>query len=97
MTTAPARFRKRPVTVEAMRWTGSNIAEIWDWAGAAGVYGPTEANPDQLILTTIHGDRAVARVGDWVIAEPVPDRYYPCKPDVFETTYEPLPGTSTDG
>ena len=83
-------FRKKPIEVEAMQWTGDNIAAIWDWGGTAGIYGPTEENPDQLILTTIHGEQAVARVGDWVIREPRADRFYPCKPDIFEATYDPV-------
>lgn len=85
------KYRKKPVEVEAIQWTGGNIQQIWDWGGVSGIYGPTEENPDQLILTTIHGEPATARIGDWVIAEPVPGRFYPCKPDVFAVTYEPVP------
>jgi hypothetical protein len=83
-----AKYRKKPVEVEAMQWTGDNIHALWEWGGAAGIYGPTEKNPDQLLLTTIHGEQAVARIGDWVIAEPVPDRFYPCKSDIFDAAYE---------
>lgn len=86
------RYRKKPVVIEAMQWTGDNIEAIWEWGGAGGIYGPTEKNPDQLILTTIHGEEAIARVGDWIIPEPQPDRFYPCKPDIFEATYEPVGG-----
>jgi len=85
-----SRYRKKPVVVEAMQWTGRNIQELWAWGGAEGIYGPTDEHPDQLRLTTIHGDQAVARVGDWVISEPVPNRYYPCVPNVFAETYEPV-------
>ncbi len=81
-------FRKKPVEIEAVQWTGENIHELWEWGGAGGIYGPTELNPNQLILTTIHGERAIARVGDWVIRESQPDRFYPCKPDIFTETYE---------
>jgi hypothetical protein len=84
------KYRKRPHVIEVMQWTGDNINAIWDWAGADGIYGPTERNPDQLILTTIHGEQAIAHVGDWVLPEPQPGRFYPCQAGVFETLYEPM-------
>jgi hypothetical protein len=86
------RYRKKPVITEAIQWTGENIEEIWDWGGTAGIYGPTEKNPDQLILTTIHGEQAIARIDDWVLPEPVRDRFYPVKPEIFEATYEKVEG-----
>ena len=49
------RFRKKPITIEAVQFTGDNASEIWDAFGADGIYGPTESNPDHLILTTTHG------------------------------------------
>ncbi len=63
----PQKYRKKPVEIEAIQFTGSNVQEIWDAFGTAGIYGPTEKNPDHLILTTVHGDEAPARAGDWVI------------------------------
>ena len=82
------KYRKKPVVTEAVQWTGDNIDALWEWGGANGIYGPTETSPDQLILTTIHGEKAIARISDWVLPEPVPDRFYPVKPDVFNNTYE---------
>lgn len=82
------KYRKKSVVTEAIQWTGDNINDLWDWGGAAGIYGPTEKNPNQLILTTIHGETAVARVGDWVLPEPVPNRFYLVTPNVFAATYE---------
>ncbi|MCA1671288.1 MAG: hypothetical protein LC799_03470, partial [Actinobacteria bacterium] len=84
------RYPKRSAVVEAMQWTGGNIDAIWAWAGAEGIDGPTEENSDQLILTTIYGDRAIARVEDWVIPEPQPGRFYPCQGDILEAIYEPV-------
>lgn len=85
------RYRKKPIEIEAVQFTGDNVEEIWDAFGVSsvrGIYGPTEANPDYLILTTTHGDPAPARAGDWVIPDSRPDTFYPCKPDVFEATYD---------
>lgn len=83
-----ARFRSRPVEIDAIQFTGDNTAEIWDAFGTAGIYGPTEDNPDHLVLTTVHGDPAPARPGDWVIPDSAPSTFYPCKPDVFARKYE---------
>jgi hypothetical protein len=84
----PAIFRKKPAEIRAIQFTGDNIDAIWDAFGTAGIYGPTEMNPDYLILTTIHGDEAPCRPGDWIIPEPQAGRFYPCKPDVFAATYD---------
>lgn len=85
-----ARYRKLPVEIEAIQFTGENVEEIWGAFGAAGIYGPTEKNPDYLILTTVHGDEAPARAGDWIIPDGKPGTFYPCKPDIFAATYEAL-------
>lgn len=85
-----AKFRKKPIVIDAIQFTGDNVHEIWDAFGAAGIYGLTEKNPDHLILTTTHGDPAPCRAGDWIIPDSKPDTFYPCKPDVFEQTYEPV-------
>jgi len=85
------KFQKRPVQIEAIQFTGDNVGEIWDLFGAAGIYGPTEKNPDHLILTTVHGDEAPARAGDWIIPDGKPHTFYPCKPDIFAATYDPIP------
>jgi hypothetical protein len=86
------KFRKKPVVIEAMQWTGDNINEIWDWAGADHIYGPTEKNPDELIILTLEDGRDgqakhVASLNDWIIRG-VQGEFYPCKPDIFEATYE---------
>ncbi|MFJ9633817.1 hypothetical protein ACIRU8_39595 [Streptomyces sp. NPDC101175] len=86
------RYRKLPVEIEAIQFTGDNVQEIWDAFGADGIYGPTEKNPDHLILTTVHGDKAPARAGDWVIPDGKPGTFYPCKPDIFAATYEAVTG-----
>src|SRR5580704_2891352 len=86
---APGRWRKKPIEITAIQFTGSNVEEIWATFGAAGIYGPTEKNPDHLILTTVHGDPAPCRAGDWVVPDAKPDTFYPVKPEVFAATYEP--------
>jgi len=82
------RFRKKPVEVEAVQWTGSNINELWDVFSVLNVTATTEKNPDWLIIATLEGDMR-ADVGDWII-QGVKGELYPCKPDIFDATYEAL-------
>lgn len=85
-----SRYRSKPREIDAMRWTGDNIAAIWEWGGAVGIYGPTEENPDTLLLTTIDGVKVPCPLGHFVVAEPVPNRFYPCDPEVLADRYEPV-------
>jgi hypothetical protein len=84
------KYRKKPVIVEAIQWTGYNTHEVWDAFGTDGIVGPMASNIDHLILTTVHGDPAPCRINDWVIPDGKPGTFYPCKPDIFEATYEPV-------
>jgi hypothetical protein len=85
-----ARFRKKPVVVEATQWFPgvyfSGVTEVVHDPGD----GTTVSN-GYGICTTAHGQQTIVAAGDWVIAEPNGRGYYPCKPDIFEETYEPAP------
>lgn len=91
MSSDPQRYRKRPVEIEAMRFTGSNEDEILNWAheqpdppsmwAQKTIDGKTE-----IIIRTLEGQVA-ARAGDWVIRGIVGE-FYPCRDDVFQATYE---------
>lgn len=87
------RYRKKPVEIEAIQWTGSNQAEIADFMGTSPVFEDApdgSARGDAVRLRTIHGDDAWARPGDWIIPEIAAGRFYPCKRAVFEATYEEI-------
>ncbi len=84
------KYRKRPHVIEAMQWTGDNLAAIRDWAGTDGIYGPTERRADQLTVTAITGDPTPVRIGDWILPEPQAGRFYPCPSNIFEALYEPV-------
>ena len=85
------RFRKKPVVIEAVRWKGDNKQEISDFVGDAvrfGMAGEGAQVTDQwLTIRTLEGDMT-ANIGDYVI-KGVKGEFYPCKPDIFEQTYEP--------
>ena len=80
------KYRKKPVVIDAIQWTGDNIQEIWDEFGAGAIYGPTETNPDWLIIDTLEG-QMLALLNDWIIRG-VKNELYPCKEDIFPLTYE---------
>lgn len=78
-------FRKKPVVIQAIQFTGSNCIAVIHFMG-----GPWE-NPDlhdtdAPCIHTLEGDMVASR-GDWIIRG-VKGEYYPCKPDIFEATYD---------
>ena len=73
-----AKFRKRPVVVEAVQW----------FPGVA-IEGVTErAMGTYAYIRTLEGGRIVS-IGDWVITG-VAGEKYPCNPRIFEATYDPV-------
>ena len=81
--TEALRFTKKPVTIEAIQWTGKNLREVITFTD--GHHAGMEW--DGLKIYTLEG-KMLANVGDWIIRG-VKGEYYPCKPDIFEATYSP--------
>jgi hypothetical protein len=82
------KFRKKPVVVEAWQWLPfSDTAEaknIPHWLVMSNYdLGPN----DTLEISTLEGVM-VANPSDWII-QGVKGEVYPCKPDIFEATYDP--------
>jgi hypothetical protein len=77
------KFRKKPVVVEAIRWDGSNFEELKDFVTATNLV----LNSGDILIDTLEGEMR-ASTGDWII-KGVQGEFYPCKPDIFEKTYEP--------
>ena len=76
-------YRKKPVVVEAIQWTGENHAEMCEFIDPE-VF---EIKPKEgLIIHTLEGDHH-ASPGDYII-KGVNGEFYPCKPDIFAKTYE---------
>jgi len=80
----PMYFRKKPVVIQAIRWTGENPLEVERFITCQYLMGR------EIIIQTLEGDLA-ASVGDWII-KGVKGEFYPCKPDIFELTYEQVDG-----
>lgn len=81
------RFRKKPIEIEAVQWSGG-AAERGVCVGPCPTndYLPTGLAPH---LHAIHGGQSVyLEPGDWILPQPDGEHFYPCKPDIFEATYE---------
>lgn len=77
------KFRKIPVVVEAVQYTGSNRQELAAFAGHW-----IDVSGDAVYVTTPSGPVRV-ETGDWLIKQSDSD-YYPCKANVFAAVYEPV-------
>lgn len=87
------KYRKKPVEIEAFKWTGGiDQTEDPEWIveaikdGVASFRGQGTTKVHMLI-ETLEGVMT-AQVGDYII-KGVHGEFYPCKPDIFEETYEP--------
>jgi hypothetical protein len=75
------KFRKKPVVIEAVQWTGDNLSEIQRF------YRPNEILiGDKIVIRTLEGTMTADK-GDWIL-KGIKGEYYPCKPDIFAETYE---------
>ena len=83
------KFRKKPVVIEAVQWGGANYAEISLFTNKAF----RKQSDGALEFDTPEG-RMKASVGDWII-KGVKGEFYPCKPDIFMATYEPVRESDT--
>lgn len=85
-----AKFRKKPVVIEAIQWTGDNQLEFIDFFGDIDGVVATSRNK-YMEISTLEGVMR-ANPGDWII-KGVKGEFYPCKPDIFQQTYEPTDPT----
>lgn len=86
-----AKFRKKPVVIDAVQLTEETMDDVLKWiAGYQNVEIATNLETDEvtgLFIETLEG-QMFAALGDWII-QGVHKEFYPCKPDIFEETYEP--------
>jgi len=80
-----AKYRKKPVVIEAIIFNGTNFIECEYFIGKSN-YDNTLNYPN---IITSEGTMRV-NIGDYIIKEPFDKEraFYPCKPDIFEQTYE---------
>lgn len=82
------RYRKRPVVIEAVQLSADTLAEVVAWCGGAVREVRFVGGAYALIIPTLEGT-LTASPGDWIIRG-VAGELYPCKPDIFALTYEPV-------
>ena len=79
------KFRKRPVTIEAMQITdATSVLDIEEWINSPSTGYST--NPPTIWIDTLEG-RMEGKVGDWII-KGVNGEFYPCKNEIFIKTYQ---------
>jgi hypothetical protein len=81
------KFRKKPVEIEAIQYNGINQADIAAFTQGLAKFRQI-GHTRYIIIPTLEGDHR-ADVGDWII-KGVKNEFYPCKPDIFEMTYESI-------
>ena len=84
---------KKPVTIEAIVWTGYNLNQVIKFTGQnVSVRDLSWGEYEELVsreglkIFTLEGSH-MASVGDYII-KGVKGEFYPCKPDIFEMTYD---------
>lgn len=98
-----SHYRKKPIVIEAFRWDGTvgSADAIGRWSGTMAwetgkhphgwLHSDRVEQLGQFALLTVHtleGD-IYAQKGDWII-KGIKGEFYPCKPDIFAATYEPV-------
>lgn len=76
------KFRKKPVVIEAKQFVQiADGSTLCHWCG-----GTNDISPVEIQIRTLEGVMT-AVLGDWII-QGVKGEFYPCKPDIFEATYD---------
>ena len=76
------RYRKKPVVIEAVQFTVDTLDDLLGWMAESGYW----LEGTRLKIPTLEGVME-ATLGDWII-KGIQGEFYPCKPDIFEATYE---------
>ncbi len=95
------KFRKKPVVIEAFQMTEERrsdnsewpgwLHEAWNKEGEGALFiDADDADRQRLVIGTLEGVHLV-QWGDWII-QGVKGELYPCKPDIFKATYDPVTG-----
>jgi hypothetical protein len=87
-----AKFRKKPVVIDAIQWTGNTFSHIaidtfmGVFPKKSQIIGSVSNGNVKLLISTLEGVMEASE-GDWII-KGINGEFYPCKPDIFEKTYE---------
>lgn len=81
-----SQYRKKPVVIEAMQWTGANVDEVLGFILTKGSARRDTNDRNAILIDTLEGTMRADK-DDWVIRG-VKGEFYPCKPDIFAATYD---------
>jgi hypothetical protein len=84
------KFRKKPVVIEAIQLTKENVVDVLTFCNNAGNIVAGNEDDMGISILTLEGTMT-ANTGDYIIRG-VKGEFYPCKPDIFEQTYEEIDG-----
>lgn len=83
------KFIKKPVVIEAVQYLGYMTDDIESFIGDSLIKESRwDDGPIGYFIKTLEGTSYMLSKGDWIIRG-VNGEFYPCKPDIFEKTYEP--------
>jgi hypothetical protein len=83
-----AKFRKKPVVIEAIQYDGTEQSVIKILGLQDQCVNVISIDSGQMRINTLEGTMK-ANKHDWII-KGVNGELYPCKPDIFTKTYEPF-------
>lgn len=82
------KFRKKPIVVEAIQLTSDSFDDCIEFIGEENLGDGTDKEEGCITIDTLEGVfDAHSDYGDWII-KGIKGEFYPCKPDIFEATYE---------
>lgn len=87
------KYRKLPVIIEAVKWEGTydSLGEVAEFLGFSPHYNNCgNPEPELLYIPTLEGEMTASK-GDYIIRG-IKGEFYPCKADVFESSYEECHG-----
>ena len=80
------KYERLPKNVEAVQFTEENKNKVYN--SLTGQYAADVEDGKPIIkVTTIHGEIAIVRIGDWIVKEPKLGFYYPVKDEIFRKDY----------
>lgn len=88
------KYRKKPIVIDAIQYNGNNGNKLYWWSDCSVIESPVlepdESNPSgaYVQIQTLEGCM-IGNNGDYII-KGVNGEFYPCKPDIFEKSYEPV-------
>lgn len=82
-------YLSKPCSVLAVQFTDENKNRVFnELNGNCSAYADFDTDGSPILkITTIHGDMAIVRIGDWIVKDKQIGTYYPIKDDIFSDKY----------